>query len=236
MGDVDLDLVWVRCFQWKGRDIFTLARESDLDRWLTAADVREILGDELPVVAYDDSGPGGALIFPADTDRAPGLRHPLSSTLAEQLRTAIRRKAATLPCPAESFPEPGAADVDDDDFAEPAGGEFVRVLREEAAHLDALRAKALLAPDAVAHHRYAGWAPGDRFIVYDPDDVARHAAALHLWPTWGGVARGTVITRCDRHHDGHDVSAGLLIDCEGLPRPLVVSPRVLSACARKVTS
>lgn len=229
MGDVDLDLVWVRCFQWKGRDIFTLARESALERWLTAADVREILGDELPVVAYDDSGPGGAIIFPADTDRGPDSRHPLSSTLAEQLRTAIRRKAATLPCPAESFPEPA-------DFAEPPGGESARVEREEAAHLDALRAKALLAPDAVAHHRYAGWAPGDRFIVLDPDDVARHAAALHLWPTWGGMAAGTVITRCDRHHDGHDTSAGLLIDCEGLPRPIVVSPRVLSVCARKVTS
>ncbi len=94
--------------------------------------------------------------------------------------------------------------------------------------------KALLAPEAVAHHRYAGWSPGDRFVVYDPDDVARHAAALHLWPTWGGEARGTVITRCDRHHDGHDTSAGLLIDCEGLPRPIVVSPRVLSACARQV--
>ena len=126
--------------------------------------------------------------------------------------------------------------MDADDFAEPPGGESARVEREEAAHLDALRAAALLAPDAVAHHRYAGWAPGDRFIVLDPDDVARHASALHLWPTWGGKAAGTVITRCDRHHDGHDVSAGLLIDCEGLPRPIVVSPRVLSACARKVTS
>ena len=31
-----------------------------------------------------------------------------------------------------------------------------------------------------------------------------------------------------------DTSAGLLIDCDGLPRPIVVSPRVLSACARKV--
>ena len=229
MGNVDLDLVWVRCFQSKGRDIFTLARESALERWLTAADVREILGDEPPVVAYDDSGPGGALIFPADTDLGPGSRHPLSSTLAEQLRTAIRRKAAGLPCPAEAFPEPA-------DFVELPGGESARVATEEAAHLDALRAKALLAPEAVAHHRYAGWSPGDRFVVYDPDDVARHAAALHLWPTWGGEARGTVITRCDRHHDGHDTSAGLLIDCEGLPRPIVVSPRVLSACAKKVTS
>jgi hypothetical protein len=220
MGDVDL--VWVRCFQWKGRDVFTLARESTPVCWLTAADVRDILGDEPPVIAYDDSGPGGALIFPIGSRTAVMLRDQLNDAL---------REAATLPCPAESFPEPG---VDADDFAEPPGGESARVEREEAAHLDALRAAALLAPDAVAHHRYAGWAPGDRFIVLDPDDVARHASALHLWPTWGGKAAGTVITRCDRHHDGHDVSAGLLIDCEGLPRPIVVSPRVLSACARKV--
>ena len=194
---------------------------------ILATVARAILGDRVPVIAWDDSGTAGALVFPGTPE---GYR--LAEALRDQLNDALR-EAASLPCPAESFPEPG---VDADDFAEPPGGESARVEREEAAHLDALRAKALLAPDAVAHHRYAGWAPGDRFIVNDPDDVARFAAALHLWPTWGGKAAGTVITRCDRHHDGHDVSAGLLIDCEGLPRPIVVSPRVLSACARKVTS
>ena len=190
---------------------------------ILATVARAILGDRVPVIAWDDSGPAGELIFPGTPQ---GYR--LAEMLRDQLNDALR-EAATLPCPAESFPEPA-------DFAEPAGGESARVEREEAAHLDALRAKALLAPDAVAHHRYAGWAPGDRFVVYDPDDVARHAAALHLWPTWGGMAAGTVITRCDRHHDGHDTSAGLLIDCEGLPRPIVVRPRILSACAKKVTA
>ena len=201
----------------------SLVRTSRSDTALTAADALAILGDWVPVIAWDDSGPGGELIFPIYSRCAVLLR--------DQLNDALRSDDG---CPAESFPEPGAP-VDAADFAEPPGGESARVEREEAAHLDALRAKALLAPEAVAHHRYAGWAPGDRFIVLDPDDVARHAAALHLWPTWGcDSARGTVITRCDRHHDGHDVSAGLLIDCEGLPRPIVVSPRILSACARKV--
>ena len=223
MSDVNvIDEVLVRVarlgaelpFQWR------LVRGSDTARSLTAADALAILGDWVPVIAWDDSGPGGALMFP-DSDM--GCR--LAKMLRDQLNDALQYYAEA--CPAESFPEPA-------DFAEPPGGESARVEREEAAHLDALRAKALLAPEAVAHHRYAGWAPGDRFVVYDPDDVARHAAALHLWPTWGGKAAGSVITRCDRHHDGHDVSAGLLIECEGLPRPIVVSPRVLSACARKV--
>ena len=234
MGDVDL--VRVRFFEFNGREVKGLVRDSAPDRWLTAADVRAILGDEPPCVGYDDSGPGGALIFPADIDYTVGPLNTMSKMLAEQLRTAIRR-AAAVACPAESFPEAGAPDWSthvEIDFTEPPGGESARVEREEAAHLDTLRAAALLAPDAVAHHRYAGWAPGDRFEVNDPDDVARHAAALHLWPTWGGAARGTVITRCDRHHDGHDTSAGLLIECDGLPRPIVVSPRILSACARKV--
>ena len=196
---------------------WSLVRTSRSETPLTAADALAILGDRTPVIAWDDSGPGGELIFPVNSRTAVLLRDQLNDAL----------QSAELPCPAESFPEPA-------DFAEPPGGESARVLREETAHFDALRAAALLAPDAVAHHRYAGWAPGDRFVVNDPDDVARFAAALHLWPTWGGKATGTVITRCDRHHDGHDTSAGLLIDCEGLPRPIVVSPRVLSACARKV--
>ena len=232
MGDVNvIDEVLVRVvrlgaelpFQWH------LVRNSDTARSMTAADALAILGDRVPVIGWDDSGAGGALMFP-DSDM--GCR--LAKMLRDQLNDALQD--ATLPCPAEAFPEAGCVDVDADDFAEPPGGESARVLREETAHFDALRAKSLLAPDAVAHHRYAGWAPGDRFVVNDPDDVARFAAALHLWPTWGGTAAGTVITRCDRHHDGHDTSAGLLIDCEGLPRPIVVSPRVLSACAKKVTA
>jgi len=187
---------------------------------ILATVARAILGDRVPVIARDDSGPAGALVFPGTPEG-----HRLAVMLRDQLNDALQADA--LPCPAESFPEPG-------DFAEPSCGESARVEREEAAHLDALRAASLLASDAVEHHRFGGWAPNDRFVVNDPDDVARHAAALHLWPTWGGKASGTVITRCDRHHDGHDTSAGLLIECDGLPRPIVVSPRVLSACARKV--
>lgn len=241
MGDVDL--VHVRFFDFNGREVKGLVRDSAPDRWLTAADVRKILGDEPPCVAYDDSGPNGALIFSADTDYATGPLRTLSKMLAEQLRTAIRR-AAAVACPAESFPEPGcaaeAADVDTDDFAEPVGGEAARIAAEEAAHLDALRAAkaaaALLSPDDIEHSRFAGWKSGDRFVVHDRDDVARWAAASHLWPTWGGQAAGAVIARCDVHHTGHDTSPGLLVDCEGLSRPIVVSPRMLSACARKVTA
>lgn len=146
--------------------------------------------------------------------------------------------------PGEDFPEPGAPagyagyNPTADDFAEPVGGESARVAAEEAAWEAQIRSAATRAPvtspaDA-DHHRYGGWRPLDRFVVNDIDDAARFAAALHLWPTWGGKANGTVITRCDVHHGGHDVSAGLLIDCDGMKRPIVVSPRVLSACARKV--
>lgn len=228
----DLDLVWMRYYSLNGRDVLTLVRESAPTRWLTAADVREILGDEPPVIAYYDGGPGGAIIFPVYGD---SLATEMADTLAEQLRTAIRRKAA---CPAESFPEPGAApDVDAADFAEPVGGESARVAAEEAAWEAQIRAATrapVTSPADADHHRYGGWKSGDRFVVNDIDDAARFAAALHLWPTWGGKASGHVITRCDMHHGGHDTSAGLLIDCDGLPRPIVVSPRVLSACARKV--
>lgn len=145
--------------------------------------------------------------------------------------------------PGEDFPEPGAPagyagyNPTADDFAEPVGGEGARVAAEEAAWEAQIRAATrapVTSPADADHHRYGGWRSGDRFVVNDIDDAARFAAALHLWPTWGGKASGTVITRCDMHHGGHDVSAGLLIDCDGLPRPIVVSPRVLSACARKV--
>lgn len=202
---------------------------------MTSHVARAILGDRVPVIGWDDSGPRGALVFPG-TPQGYGL----ALLLRDQLNEAIVENMMTN-CPAESFPEPGAPDdVDADDLAEPPGGESARVAAEEAAHLAALRAAkaaaARLNPDDIEHHRFGGWRSGDRFVVYDPDDVARHAAALHLWPTWGGKAAGSVITRCDRHHDGHDTSAGLLIDCEGLLRPIVVSPRVLSACAKKVTT
>jgi hypothetical protein len=218
MGDVDL--VWVRCFQWKGRDVFTLARESTPVCWLTAADVRDILGDEPPVIAYDDSGPGGALIFPFGSRTAVMLR--------DQLNDALRSDDG---CPAESFPEPGApADVDADDFAEPAGGESARVAAEEAAHLDTLRAKAAATEDVI----YYGWKSGDRFEIGPVDDVSRSWAAGHLWMTWGGATRGAVVCRCDVQVSGHSTTPGLLIECEGLRRATVVDPRVLSVCARKV--
>ena len=236
----DVDLVWVRSYSVGGRDVFTLARESSLERWLTAADVREILGDEPPVVAYDDSGPDGALIFPADTDRAPGSRHPLSSTLAEQLRTAIRRRALAGPCPAETFPEPGApADVDGDDFAEPAGGEGARVATEEAAWEAQIRSAATATPGAAPADRdraaFNGWRSGDRFEVLNRDDAARAAAASYLWPVWwGGPSVGHVISRCDMHLAGHHTVPGLLVDGAGLHRPTVIAAVTLSACARKV--
>ena len=208
---------------------WSLVREDRSDIAMTAADALAILGDRMPVIAWDDSGPGGELVFPINSRTAVLLRDQLNDEL----------QAAAEACPAESFPEPGAPDVDADDFAEPAGGEGARVAAEETAWEAQIRAAATaiprtLDPAEVDHHRYGGWRSGDRFVVNDPDDVARNAAALHLWPTWGGKASGHVITRCDVHHTGHDTSAGLLIDCDGLPRPIVVSPRVLSACARKV--
>lgn len=207
---------------------WSLVREDRSDIAMTAADALAILGDRVPVIGWDDSGPGGALVFPINSRTAVLLR--------DQLNDALQADAAA--CPAEAFPEPGVPDVDADDFAEPTGGEGPRVAAEEAAWEAQIRAAATRAPvtspDDADHHRYGGWRPLDRFIVNDPDDAARFAAALHLWPTWGGKASGVVITRCDVHHAGHDVSAGLLIDCDGLPRPIVVSPRVLSACAKKV--
>ena len=193
---------------------------------LTAEDVcgpRGILGDRVPVIAWDDSGPDGELVFPGTHE---GLH--LAALLRNQLNGVIQD--AFKSCPAESFPEPA-------DFAEPVGGESARVAAEEAAWEAQIRAATrapVTSPADADHHRYGGWKSGDRFVVNDIDDAARFAAALHLWPTWGGKASGHVITRCDMHHGGHDVSAGLLIDCDGLPRPIVVSPRVLSACARKV--
>lgn len=235
MGDVDL--VWVRGYSVGGRDVLTLARESASTKWLTAADVREILGDEPPVVACDDSGPDGAIIFP---DRHDIVSGQIASAFAEQIRTAIRRRALAQPCPAETFPEPGAPDVGADGFDEPAGGEAARVAAEEAAHDAALKAAAAppaaepTDPDRAA---YNGWRSGDRFEVLNRDDVTRAAAASYLWPVWwGGVSAGHVIARCDMHLAGHHTVPGLLIDCEGLSRPTAIAAATLSACARKVTS
>lgn len=233
----DVDLVWVRSYSLNGREVLTLARESAPTRWLTAADVQAILGDEPPVIAYDDSGPDGALIFPTDGRRHAASGQPLDVMLAEQLRTAILRRAQAEACPAESFPEPG--DVADD-FAEPVGGEGARVAAEEAAHDAALKAAAAPpAAEPVDNDRAAFhyWRSGDRFEVLNRDDVARAAAASYLWPVWwGGVSAGHVIARCDMHLAGHHTVPGLLIDCEGLSRPTVIAAATLSACARKVTS
>lgn len=230
----DLDLVWMRYYSLNGRDVLTLARESASTRWLTAADVREILGDEPPVIAYYDDGPGGAIIFPACGD---GRAAEMAGTLAEQLRTAIRRKA--MSCPAEAFPEPGAPDVGADDFAEPAGGESARVAAEEAAWEAQIRAAATTPtaadPADPCSTSFNGWKSGDRFEVLNRDDVARAAAGSYLWPVWwGGAATGHVISRCDLHLAGHHTVPGLLVDCEGLSRPTAIAAVTLSACARKV--
>lgn len=189
---------------------------------ILASVARAILGDRVPVIAWDDSGPAGALVFPGTPE---GWR--LAQLLRYQLNDALREDAA---CPAESFPEPGAPDVDADDFAEPPGGESTRVEREEAAHLDALRAKAAATEDVI----YYGWKSGDRFEIGPVDDVSRSWAAGHLWMTWGGATRGAVVCRCDVQVSGHNTTPGLLIECEGLRRATVVDPRVLSVCARKV--
>ena len=196
---------------------------SDYVQPLKAADVRAILGDRVPVIAYDDSAPDGRLRFPLTGE---GAR--LGVMLRDQLNDALRSDNG---CPAESFPEPGApADVNADDFAEPAGGESARVAAEEAAHLDALRAKAAATEDVI----YYGWKPGDRFEIGPVDDVSRSWAAGHLWMTWGGATRGAVVCRCDVQVSGHNTTPGLLVECEGLRRATVVDPRVLSVCARKV--
>ena len=188
---------------------------SDYVQPLKAADVRAILGDRVPVIAYDDSAPDGRLRFPLTGE---GAR--LGVMLRDQLNDALR---SDDDCPAESFPEPG-------DFAEPPGGESARVEREEAAHLDALRAKAAATEDVI----YYGWKSGDRFEIGPVDDVSRSWAAGHLWMTWGGATRGAVVCRCDVQVSGHNTTPGLLIECESLRRATVVDPRVLSVCARKV--
>jgi len=203
---------------------------------LTAEDVcgpRGILGDRVPVIAWDDSGPDGALVFPGTPE---GFR--LAVLLRDQLNDVIQ--GAFKACPAESFPEPGAPDVDAADFAEPTGGESARVAAEEAAWEAQIRAEATATPavDPADTERAAfhGWRSGDRFEVLNRDDVARAAAASYLWPAWwGGPSTGHVISRCDMHLAGHHTVPGLLVGGGGLHRPTVIAAETLSACARKVS-
>lgn len=233
----DLDLVWVRSYSLNGREVLTLARESAPTKWLTAADVREILGDEPPVVACDDSGPDGAIIFPTDGRRHAASGQPLDVMLAEQLRTAIRRKA--LSCPAESFPEPGVPDVDADDFAEPAGGEGARVAAEEAAWEAQIRAAATRAPVPAAEDRtdilWGGWRPGDRFVISPDDDEGKRWAAIHLWITACPLP-GRVIDRVRLHTGIGGGDLALLVQIEGRPERVVVRVGVLCATAKKVSA
>lgn len=228
----DIDLVWVRSYSLNGREVLTLARESAPTKWLTAADVREILGDEPPVVAYDDSGPDGAIIFPTDGRRHAASGQPLDVMLAEQLRTAILRRAqaAAEACPAESFPEPGAqADVGTDDFAEPDGGEGPRVATEEAAWEAQIRAAAIQSADLIYDH----WRPGERFVVAPDGDHMLCHAGVRLW-VYACNKPGRVIDRV-RLHTGLGIGdPALLVQVEGLTERVVVGVGVLSACARKV--
>lgn len=225
-----MERVLIRSFSER---CWNLVRESAQDSALTAAGALAILGDCVPVIGWDDSGFGGELVFPMTDD---GWK--LATMLADQLETAIRAGAA---CPAETFPEPGAPDVDADGFAEPAGGEGARVAAEDAAHEAALKAAAAAPPAAEPadpdRAAYNGWRSGDRFMVLDRDDAARAAAASYLWPVWwGGASVGHVVSRCEIHLAGHHTVPGLLIDCEGLSRPTVIAAATLSACARKVTA
>lgn len=229
-----------------------LVRSIDLDaKWslvfemaptvpITATVARAILGDRVPVIAWDDSGPDGGLVFPGTPD---GYR--LAKALRDQLHEAIAENVAALQaaaeaCPAESFPEPGAPAVDADDFAEPVGGESARVAAEEAAWEAQIRAAATTPPAAdpadPCSASFNGWRSGDRFEVLNRDDAARAAAASYLWPAWWrGASTGHVISRCDIHLAGHHTIPGLLVDCEGLTRPTAIAAATLSACARKVS-
>ena len=207
---------------------WSLVREGRSNIAMTAADALAILGDRVPVIGWDDSGPGGALVFPINSRTAVLLR--------DQLNDALQAPAEA--CPAESFPEPGAPDVDADDFAEPAGGEALRVAAEEAAWEAQIRAAATTPaadPTDPGRAAFNGWKSGDRFVVLDRDDAARAAAASYLWPVWWrGASTGHVISRCDMHLAGHHTVPGLLVDGAGLHRPTVIAAVTLSACARKV--
>lgn len=189
---------------------------SDYVKPLKAADVRAILGDRVPVIAYDDSGPDGRLRFPLSVE---GAR--LGVMLRDQLNDALRSDDG---CPAESFPEPA-------DFAEPPGGEYVRVTAEEAAHLDILRAEAERTGDLL----YGGWRPGERFVIGQDGDAARFAAAVHIW-TRALNRAGRVIDRVLLHTGPCGGDHALLVQVDGWTERVVVRVGVLSACAKKVTS
>lgn len=224
-----------------------LVRSIDLEaRWslvfemaptvpITATVARAILGDRVPVIAWDDSGPDGALVFPGTPD---GYR--LAKVLRDQLHEAIAenvdaRCAQAEACPAESFPEPGAPDVDADDFAEPVGGESARVAAEEAAWEAQIRAAATRAP--VPEDRtdilWGGWRPGDRFVISPDDDEGKRWAAIHLWITACPMA-GRVIDRVRLHTGIGGGDLALLVQIEGRPERVVVRVGVLCATAKKV--
>lgn len=189
---------------------------------ITATVARAILGDRVPVIAWDDSGPDGALVFPGTPD---GFR--LAALLRNQINAALQ--AAAEACPAESFPEPGAPDVDAADFGEPVGGEGPRVAAEEAAWEAQIRAAAIQSADLIYDH----WRPGERFIVAPDGDHMLCHAGVRLW-VYACNKSGRVIDRV-RLHTGLGLGdPALLVQVEGLTERVVVGVGVLSACARKV--
>lgn len=199
-----------------------LVWESDHCAAMTAADALAILGDRVPVIGWDDSGPGGRLRFPLDSS---GAR--LGAMLRDQLNAALQ--AHSEACPAESFPEPGVPNVDADDFAEPAGGEGARVAAEEAAHDAAIKAAAIRSADLIYDH----WRPGEHFVVAPDGDHMLCHVGVRLW-VYACNKSGRVIDRV-RLHTGLGLGdPALLVQVEGLTERVVVSVGVLSACARKV--
>lgn len=201
---------------------WSLVREDCPDVALTAADALAILGGWIPVIAWDDSGPGGELVFPINSRTAVLLRDQLNDAL---------EYFADLPaaaCPAESFPEPA-------DFAEPAGGEGARVAAEEAAWEAQIRAAATRAP--VPEDRtdilWGGWRPGDRFVISPDDDEGKRWAAIHLWITACPMP-GRVIDRVRLHTGIGGGDLALLVQIEGRPERVVVRVGVLCATAKKV--
>ena len=195
---------------------------------ITATVARAILGDRVPVIAWDNSGADGALVFPGTPD---GFR--LAALLRNQLNDALQ--AAAEACPAESFPEPGAPDVDAGDFAEPVGGESARVAAEEAAWEAQIRSAATRAP--VTEDRtdilWGGWRPGDLFVISPDDDEGKRWAAIHLWITACPMA-GRVIDRVRLHTGIGGGDLALLVQIEGRPERVVVRVGVLCATAKKV--
>lgn len=201
---------------------WNLVREDRPGIAMTAADALAILGGWIPVIAWDDSGADGALVFPGTSD---GFR--LAALLRNQINAALQ--AAAEACPAESFPEPGAPDVDAADFGEPVGGEGPRVAAEEAAWEAQIRAAAIQSADLIYDH----WRPGERFIVAPDGDHMLCHAGVRLW-VYACNKSGRVIDRV-RLHTGLGLGdPALLVQVEGLTERVVVGVGVLSACARKV--